>query len=139
MERRTLELQRANHSLQEVAECRAEQLQTAVQHRRDGDVGRQPGPVLRAGAWRGRAPADARNFYIALVNGAGSGLDFRLLVDEHNASRATPFSRGLTEYVVRNRRPLLASRQQIDALLASGEVRESGARSHCWLACAAAR
>ncbi len=55
-------------------------------------------------------------------------------VDEHNASRAPrPFSRGLTEYVVRNRRPLLASRAQIDALLASGEVRESGARSHCWL------
>ena len=49
---------------------------------------------------------DARNFYIALVNGSGNGLDFVYSVDEHNASRAPrPFSRGLTEYVVRNRRP----------------------------------
>ncbi|PAM57083.1 hypothetical protein CEJ63_21100, partial [Acinetobacter baumannii] len=55
-------------------------------------------------------------------------------VDEHNASRAPrAFSRGLTEYVVRHRRPLLASRAQIDALLETGEVRESGARSQCWL------
>ncbi|WP_251280552.1 hypothetical protein, partial [Enterobacter hormaechei] len=76
----------------------------------------------------------ARNFYIALVNGAGSGLDFVYSVDEHNASRAPrPFSRGLTEYVVRNRRRLVGSGLQFDALLASGEVRESGARSHCWL------
>ena len=137
VERRTLELQRANHSLQdEVAERRrAEQLQTALYNIAEMAMsadslaqfyGQVHGVVGRL--------LDARNFYIALVNGAGSGLDFVYSVDEHNASRAPrPFSRGLTEYVVRNRRPLLASRQQIDALLASGEVRESGARSHCWL------
>jgi diguanylate cyclase (GGDEF)-like protein len=132
VERRTLELQRANHSLQdEVAERRrAEQLQTALYNIAEMAMsadnlaqfyGQVHGVVRRL--------LDARNFYIALVNGAGNGLDFVYSVDEHNASRAPrPFSRGLTEYVVRNRRPLLASRQQIDALLASGEVRESGTR-----------
>ncbi len=137
MERRTLELQRANRSLQdEVAERRrAEQLQTALYNIAEMAMsadslaqfyGQVHGVVGRL--------LDARNFYIALVNGTGNGLDFVYSVDEHNASRAPrPFSRGLTEYVVRNRRPLLASRTQIDALLASGEVRESGARSHCWL------
>ncbi|WP_242894245.1 bifunctional diguanylate cyclase/phosphodiesterase [Stenotrophomonas maltophilia] len=137
VERRTLELQRANRSLQdEVAERRrAEQLQTALYNIAEMAMsadslaqfyGQVHGVVGRL--------LDARNFYIALVNGSGNGLDFVYSVDEHNASRAPrPFSRGLTEYVVRNRRPLLASRAQIDALLASGEVRESGARSHCWL------
>jgi hypothetical protein len=121
VERRTLELQRANHSLQdEVAERRrAEQLQTALYNIAEMAMsadslaqfyGQVHGVVGRL--------LDARNFYIALVNGAGNGLDFVYSVDEHNASRAPrPFSRGLTEYVVRNRRPLLASRRR---------------STHCW-------
>lgn len=137
VERRTLELQRANRSLQdEVAERRrAEQLQTALYNIAEMAMsadslaqfyGQVHGVVGRL--------LDARNFYIALVNAAGDGLDFVYSVDEHNASRAPrAFSRGLTEYVVRHRRPLLASRAQIDALLETGEVRESGARSQCWL------
>jgi len=137
VERRTLELQRANRSLQdEVAERRrGEQLQTALYNIAEMAMsadslaqfyGQVHGVVGRL--------LDARNFYIALVNARGDGLDFVYSVDEHNSSRAPrAFSRGLTEYVVRHRRPLLASRAQIDALLATGEVRESGARSHCWL------
>lgn len=137
VERRTLELQRANRSLQdEVAERRrAEQLQTALYNIAEMAMsadslaqfyGQVHGVVGRL--------LDARNFYIALVNARGDGLDFVYSVDEHNATRAPrAFSRGLTEYVVRHRRPLLASRAQIDALLLAGEVRESGARSHCWL------
>jgi len=137
VERRTLELQRANRSLQdEVAERRrAEQLQTALYNIAElamsaeslaqfyGQVHGVVGRLL-----------DARNFYIALVNAGADGLDFVYSVDEHNASRAPrAFSHGLTEYVVRHRRPLLASRAQIDALLEAGEVREHGARSQCWL------
>ncbi|MEN4957340.1 MULTISPECIES: bifunctional diguanylate cyclase/phosphodiesterase [Stenotrophomonas] len=137
VERRTQELQRANLSLQdEVAERRrAEQLQTALYNIAEMAMsadslaqfyGQVHGVVGRL--------LDARNFYIALVNAEGDGLDFVYSVDEHNASRAPrAFSRGLTEYVVRHRRPLLASRAQIDALLETGEVRESGARSQCWL------
>ncbi|MEG0183845.1 MAG: EAL domain-containing protein [Stenotrophomonas sp.] len=132
-----LEQQRANRSLQdEVAERRrGEQLQTALYNIAEMAMsadsleqfyGQVHGVVGRL--------LDARNFYIALVNAGGDGLEFVYSVDEHNARRLPrAFSRGLTEYVVRHRRPLLASRAQIDALLETGEVRESGARSHCWL------
>src|SRR5690606_39251951 len=77
---------------------------------------------------------DARNFYIALVNEAGDGLDFVYSVDEYNKIRQSrPFSRGLTEYVVRTRQPLLAEPGDIDAMHREGKVAEFGARSHCWL------
>ncbi|MDZ5842893.1 EAL domain-containing protein [Stenotrophomonas maltophilia] len=137
VELRTQELQRANHSLQdEVAERRrAEQLQIALY-----DIAEMAMSAESLEQFYGQVHGvvgrllDARNFYIALVNEAGDGLDFVYSVDERHASRASrAFSRGLTEYVVRNRQPLLASRAQIDSLRASGEVRESGARSLCWL------
>jgi len=137
VELRTQELQRANYSLQdEVAERRrAEQLQIALY-----DIAELAMSAESLEQFYGQVHGvvgrllDARNFYIALVNEAGDGLDFVYSVDERHASRAPrAFSRGLTEYVVRNRQPLLASRAQIDSLRASGEVRESGARSLCWL------
>jgi diguanylate cyclase (GGDEF)-like protein len=137
VERRTLELQRANRSLQDevVDRRRAEKLQLALFNIAEMAMSAESlaqfyvqvhgvvGTLL-----------DARNFYIALVNEGGDGLDFVYSVDEYNASRAPrPFSKGLTEFIVRNRQPLLASREHIDALRASGRVREFGARSHCWL------
>ncbi|WNH51716.1 bifunctional diguanylate cyclase/phosphodiesterase [Stenotrophomonas oahuensis] len=137
VERRTVELQRANHSLQdEVSERRrAEKLQLALYniaemamsaetlHQYYVQVHGVVGTLL-----------DARNFYIALVNEGGTGLDFVYSVDEYNPARPSrPFSHGLTEYIVRNRQPLLASREHIDALRAAGRVHEFGARSHCWL------
>jgi len=137
VERRTLELQRANRSLQDevVERRRAEKLQLALFNIAEMAMSAESlaqfyvqvhgvvGTLL-----------DARNFYIALVNEGGDGLDFVYSVDEYNASRAPrPFSQGLTEFIVRNRQPLLASREHIDALRDAGRVREFGARSHCWL------
>ncbi|WP_422508409.1 bifunctional diguanylate cyclase/phosphodiesterase [Stenotrophomonas sp. GZD-301] len=137
VERRTLELQRANRSLQDevVERRRAEKLQLALFNISEMAMSASSlaefyvqvhgvvGTLL-----------DARNFYIALVNEGGDGLEFVYSVDEYNASRAPrPFSEGLTEYIVRNRQPLLATRDNIDALRAAGAVREFGARSHCWL------
>ncbi|WP_256774004.1 MULTISPECIES: EAL domain-containing protein [unclassified Stenotrophomonas] len=137
VERRTVELQRANRSLQDevVERRRAEKLQLALFNIAEMAMSAESlaqfyvqvhgvvGTLL-----------DARNFYIALVNEGGDGLDFVYSVDEYNASRAPrPFSQGLTEFIVRNRQPLLASRDHIDGLRAAGRVREFGARSHCWL------
>lgn len=137
VERRTLELQRANHSLQDevVERRRAEKLQLALFNIAEMAMSAESlaqfyvqvhgvvGTLL-----------DARNFYIALVDEAGEGLEFVYSVDEYSPARAArPFSKGLTEYIVRNRQPLLASREHIDALRASGSVNEFGARSHCWL------
>ena len=137
VERRTVELQRANRNLQEevVERRRAEKLQLALFNIAElamsaaslsqyyGQVHGVVGTLL-----------DARNFYIALVNERGDGLEFVYSVDEYNPSRAPrPFSEGLTEFIVRNRQPLLATRERIDALRDSGVVREFGARSNCWL------
>ena len=137
VERRTHELQLANESLQEEVfeRRRAEKLQAALYGIAElamkaesltefyAQVHGMVGTLL-----------DARNFYIALVNEAGDGLDFVYSVDEFNNARPSrPFSRGLTEYVVREQRPLLATRERMDAMRDSGEVAEFGARSHCWL------
>jgi len=137
VQRRTLELERANTSLQdEIQERRrAEALQAALfniselamscgsQAEFHAEVHRVIGGLL-----------DASNFYIALVNEQGDGLDFVYSVDEFNRVRASrPFSGGLTEYTIRNGQPLLATRAEIDTLIARGDVREFGAKSQCWL------
>ena len=135
--RRTLELEHANASLQDeiLERRRAEALQAALfniselamssgsQAEFHAEVHRVIGGLL-----------DASNFYIALVNEREDGLEFVYSVDEINRVRASrEFSGGLTEYTIRSGQPLLVSREQIDQLIARGEVREFGAKSHCWL------
>ncbi len=137
VQRRTLELEHANASLRgEIVERqRAEALQAALfniselamssrsQEEFYAEVHRVIGDLL-----------DARNFYIALINEARDGLDFVYSVDEYNRVRASrPFSGGLTEYAIRSGQPLLATREQIDGLIGSGELSEFGAKSQCWL------
>lgn len=76
----------------------------------------------------------ARNFFIALVDDSGDGLEFPYSVDERDAQRPPRrLAHGLTEYVLRTRRPLLATHRKVTELVASGEVRSSGAASRCWL------
>lgn len=137
VQRRTLELEHANASLRaEIVEReRAEALQAAFfniselamsnigQEEFHAEVHRVIGDLL-----------DARNFYIALVNEARDGLDFVYSVDEYNRVRASrSFSGGLTEYAIRSGQPLLATREQIDGLIGSGQLSEFGAKSQCWL------
>ena len=137
VERRTLELQRANRSLQDevVERRRAETLQAALYGIAELAM-REQSLAQFYGQVHGMVGTllDARNFYIALLDETGTGLEFVYSVDEHTSER-TPrsFSNGLTEYVVRHRQPLLASRERIDAMCASGEVEHFGARSQCWL------
>jgi len=76
----------------------------------------------------------ARNFYIALLAGEGDTIEFAYSVDERDASRPTrKLGQGLTEYVMRSGRPLLADRRVIAALEERGEVRSHGSLAHCWL------
>lgn len=137
VQRRTAELERANSSLQaEINERRrAETVQTvlfriselAITCRDPSDFHAQVHAVIGT-------LLDARNFYIALVNATGDGLEFVYSVDESNqVRRARPFSGGLTEYTIRQRKPVLVMRKEIDQLLASGEIREFGSKSQCWL------
>jgi diguanylate cyclase (GGDEF)-like protein len=76
----------------------------------------------------------ARNCYIALVDEESGSLTFPYSADEVDSARpARAHGRGVTEYVLRHAKPLLADMQEIDRLIAIGEVNHFGSRSVCWL------
>lgn len=78
----------------------------------------------------------ARNFYVALLVDGGSQFDFPYAVDEQDPSalfRRRPLRRGLTEYVLRSGKPLLATRELYDSLVNAGEVERIGTPSVSWL------
>jgi PAS domain S-box-containing protein len=76
----------------------------------------------------------ARNFYIALYDSARDILSFPYFVDECDGPPAPkPPGRGLTEYVLRTGKPLLASPEVFAELEQLGEVESIGAPSIDWL------
>jgi len=76
----------------------------------------------------------ARNFYIALYDSRKNVLSFPYFVDECDATPAPkPPGRGLTEYVLRTGKPLLASPEVFARLRELNEVDEIGAPSIDWL------
>ncbi len=76
----------------------------------------------------------AENFYIALYDEERGLLSFPYFVDEvDQPPPPRPLGRGLTEYVLRTGRPLLASPEVFDDLVAAGEVELVGAPSLDWL------
>ena len=76
----------------------------------------------------------ARNFYIALYDPTADRLAFPYYADEYDTAWPTrKAGRGLTEYVLRTGRPLLASPEVFDQLVASGEVDVIGTPSVDWL------
>ena len=76
----------------------------------------------------------AHNFYIATLSDDGSMLEFPYSVDERDPERRPRrLAGGLTEYVIRTGKPLLADREKIMALEAEGKVRTHGSMAHCWL------
>lgn len=76
----------------------------------------------------------ARNFYIALLDESEQNITFPYSVDEIDTARVQrPVANGATEYVLKHGKPLLADRQTFERLAASGEYKEMGAKSVCWL------
>ena len=76
----------------------------------------------------------ARNFYIALVDEESGHLTFPYSVDDvDNVRPPRAHGRGVTEYVLRHAKPLLADMQAVDRLVESGEISHFGSRSVCWL------
>jgi diguanylate cyclase (GGDEF)-like protein len=76
----------------------------------------------------------ARNFYIALLAGEGDELEFPYSIDERDPNRPRrKFGMGMTEYVIRTGRAVLADRQAIEALEREGKAKTMGTLSHNWL------
>ena len=76
----------------------------------------------------------AANFYIALHHPETDTLSFPYFVDEkEDPPGPQPMDSGLTEYVLRTGRPLLATPDVFAQLLASGEVAQIGPDSVDWL------
>jgi diguanylate cyclase (GGDEF)-like protein len=136
---RTQELAEANRGLQqEVAERqRAERLQAAlfqIAQLATDDSGEEAF-YSRIHAIIGQL-LNAENFFIALI--ADDELAFPYYVDSHGGNRPMrrPLSRGLSEYVLRHRRPLLVDADAAAELERSGEINyraSRGPRSEWWL------
>ena len=76
----------------------------------------------------------ATNFYIALHDEKTDTLSFPYFVDEEESPPPPQkLGRGLTEYVLRTRRPLLASPEVFEGLVRKGEVISIGPPSVDWV------
>jgi len=76
----------------------------------------------------------ARNFYVALFDPAGELLSFPYFADERDPAPAPKrLGRGLTEYVLRTREPLLATPAVFEDLRARGEVEPIASDCVDWL------
>jgi diguanylate cyclase (GGDEF)-like protein len=77
---------------------------------------------------------NAENFYIALVSEDGNSLEFPYQVDAMDEPEgARPMRRGLSEYVIRHGKALLANPAVEEHLADCGEVETFGAPAICWL------
>jgi PAS domain S-box-containing protein len=78
---------------------------------------------------------NAENFYIALMDERTGLLTFPYFVDSEDPDVPTPKvpGKGLTEYVLRTGRPLLATPEVFEDLVARGEAEMIGAPSIDWL------
>lgn len=76
----------------------------------------------------------ARNFYIAMLSADATMLEFAYSVDERDSVRKPRrVAHGMTEYVLRTGKPLLADRPRIARLESAGKVIIHGSMAHCWL------
>ncbi|MDF9773046.1 sensor domain-containing phosphodiesterase [Pseudomonas baetica] len=138
--RRTLELSALNDALrQEVADReRAEHLQSALFQ--IAELSSQPGDMAELFQTLHGIVGDllfAQNFYIALFDDGTGEVTFPYYVDERQTTQpvARRGCRGLTEYVIRQRRPCLIDADEAERLSAHGEIElaDESVRSYSWL------
>ncbi|GAP10739.1 protein containing PAS domain S-box [Bellilinea caldifistulae] len=76
----------------------------------------------------------ANNFYVALYHPDQNQISFPYYVDEFDSPPLPqPLGRGLTDYVIRRKTPLLVTPEIFETLLKTGEVEAIGAPSIDWL------
>lgn len=77
---------------------------------------------------------DARNFFISVLSDDGTALAFPYYIDEHDRPLAyRRLTNGISEWVLRNRRPLLATETELKRLIEAGEMVIFGTLPKCWL------
>ncbi len=80
----------------------------------------------------------AKNFLVALYNAEDTTMDMVYFEDEQDTLPEMPLRRinvgtGITAYVLRTRKPLLATKEEIRRLAAKGELQLHGGESETWL------
>ncbi|MFF7709136.1 EAL domain-containing protein [Pseudomonas sp. NPDC007930] len=137
---RTRELSQLNEALrQQVTEReRAEHLQNALFQ--IAELSSQPGDMAELFPQLHGIVGEllyARNFYIALYDGETGEVNFPYYIDEQLTRRpgSRRGRRGLTEYVIRQRRPCLIDYDDATRLMEMGEVQNTNepVRSQSWL------
>jgi PAS domain S-box-containing protein len=77
---------------------------------------------------------DTKNFFIAIYDKNKGQLSFPYFMDEHDCIPQTKeMGSGITEYVIRNKKPLLATPEIYKKLVDSGEIKVSGQTPIDWL------
>ncbi|MDQ3040739.1 MAG: diguanylate cyclase, partial [Pseudomonadota bacterium] len=139
VKQRTLELAQANRGLQlEVEERqRGERLQVALFH-----IAQLATADITQAEFYERVHAEVgklintANFFIGLVSEDGQALDFPYYIDSsERRPHSRPMGRGLSEYVLRHGKAVLATQGEIEVLASAGEVdlQVAGPASACWL------
>jgi len=76
----------------------------------------------------------AQNFFIALIDPASNLISFPYYIDQYDEPPTAPTRiQGLTGYVIRTGRPLLATREILDQLVEQGEVEALGTPGVDWM------
>jgi diguanylate cyclase (GGDEF)-like protein len=78
---------------------------------------------------------DAKNIYVAFIDGSGATLHFPYYIDERSDDPvlARPVSNGLTEWVLHKQAPVLLSERDIQRLKQDGLAVIKGSVPQCWL------
>ncbi|MBE9466900.1 MAG: PAS domain S-box protein [Bacteroidetes bacterium] len=76
---------------------------------------------------------DTTNFYVALYNEISDTLKFSYYYDEKDKFSYTPMGKNLTSYVIKTKKPLLATQNVKNKLVESGDVELLGSASKVWL------
>ena len=76
---------------------------------------------------------DTTNFFVALYDRKNDTLSLPYFADEKDHFRTFPAGKTLTANVIRENRPLLARRREIEAMVDKGRVEQFGTVSEVWL------
>jgi two-component system NtrC family sensor kinase len=76
---------------------------------------------------------DTTNFFIALYDRKTDTITLPYFIDEQDEFQSFPAEKTLTAYVIRNEKPLIATREDIDALTEAGTVESIGTHCQIWL------